>query len=577
MITTNQHVRLDVACYYRMSSDQQETSIEQQQKEVRRELTARGWKIVEEFVDAGKSGSKDVEKRVEFHRMIEESKKGRWKAIVCYDSSRFGRLDSLAAAPYKLKLRQAGVHLETIKEGRIDWTTGYGRMQDFMLSEANHEMARKIAGGTLRGRLAAVDAGFWPHGRIPFGYARQYIGPSGDVFATVKRSQRGYKPKGYRVRLVIDPEESEIVRWAFEQYANSDVSIRGLAKLLSEKCPPPAKGKAWAINGVSEMLSNQVYAGDTTIGVGRKGGRKGAFEQAPATQRATAPAIVPRALWDRVNRKMKDRRESGRRVHTGKAGALSGVLVCGHCGYRMVKKESRRGRFYVCASPQLRPHLGCRQWRVYESQIINPIIEKIVDALDHEIIRGAESKPAEAVKQDAATVAGQIAELDRRIEKGANNLLLADVDTFPMLQATLAEWRNERARLENTLRMLNTPTDERENYAKWFEGVRSRLVLLAAGGVLAGGQPSQKGLAMLAEMQRARPLKLDGKPLVVADVDTARELLHRIGCHVTLWWRPKGNGVHFTLDKGLLQAEFGRDSLDVSRSTPTRSRWSPDR
>src|SRR4051812_14772392 len=81
--------------YYRMSSDKQDTSIPQQKKRVDAHFGSR-YRIVEVYIDQGKSGSKDTDKRTEFLRMIhdlcEGKHKGKVKYILCFDQSRFGRL-----------------------------------------------------------------------------------------------------------------------------------------------------------------------------------------------------------------------------------------------------------------------------------------------------------------------------------------------------------------------------------------------------------------------------------------------------------------------------------------------------
>lgn len=76
-------VATTAVAYYRMSSDDQEDGIEQQRKEVEAFAKRNGYTIVEEYVDEGKSGSKDIEKRFEFARMLSDAKVATWKHILC--------------------------------------------------------------------------------------------------------------------------------------------------------------------------------------------------------------------------------------------------------------------------------------------------------------------------------------------------------------------------------------------------------------------------------------------------------------------------------------------------------------
>src|SRR5262249_12736650 len=115
--STNGHARkrntddlIPAVLYLRMSDDDQEGSIGQQRKEIL--AWARGrYRIVREYVDSGKSGSKDQEKRVAFRRLVLDSARGDFDAILVWKSNRFGRLDSLEGAEAKKTLRGNGVYL----------------------------------------------------------------------------------------------------------------------------------------------------------------------------------------------------------------------------------------------------------------------------------------------------------------------------------------------------------------------------------------------------------------------------------------------------------------------------------
>ena len=90
------------------------------------------------YKDEGKSGSKDTEKRAAFQQLLLDSASGGFQVVLCYNASRFARLDSIDGAFAKQILRENGIVLWTVSEGKIDWNTTEGRMMDFMLSEQNH-------------------------------------------------------------------------------------------------------------------------------------------------------------------------------------------------------------------------------------------------------------------------------------------------------------------------------------------------------------------------------------------------------------------------------------------------------
>jgi DNA invertase Pin-like site-specific DNA recombinase len=121
--------------YYRMSSDDQTVSVDRQRNEVLGYARDHGFCVLREYKDEGKSGSKEPEKRTDFQRLLMDASRGEFQAVLCYNASRFARLDSIDGAFAKQTLRQHGVFLQSVCEGRIDWNTVEGRMFDFMLSD----------------------------------------------------------------------------------------------------------------------------------------------------------------------------------------------------------------------------------------------------------------------------------------------------------------------------------------------------------------------------------------------------------------------------------------------------------
>ena len=165
--------KIPVVAYLRMSSDDQAESIERQRTEINNYAERRNYEIVREYVDSGKSASStiDLNKRTEFLQLLADSTNSTWKIVVCYNVSRFGRLDSIDGAFAKKALRENGVSLDTVREGEFDWATAGGRFKDMALSEAAHQYAQTIANDSMSGRLRALlQRKEYPNGMIPYGY-----------------------------------------------------------------------------------------------------------------------------------------------------------------------------------------------------------------------------------------------------------------------------------------------------------------------------------------------------------------------------------------------------------------------
>jgi len=109
-----------VVAYLRMSDLKQEDSIERQRTAVRAYAAKQGYAIALEYVDEGIAGD-EVEKRPAFLRLLKDAAAGKVKVILADALDRLSRLDIWEAGVVYSPLRKAGVAVETVAQGRIDW------------------------------------------------------------------------------------------------------------------------------------------------------------------------------------------------------------------------------------------------------------------------------------------------------------------------------------------------------------------------------------------------------------------------------------------------------------------------
>ena len=92
------------------------------------------------------------------------------EAVLCWDQDRFGRFDPLEAGYWIKPLRDAGIRLETVAQGRIDWEDFAGRiifrrpagrqarLPSGPFPQRDPRTDSCSTGGQARGRTAAVWA-----------------------------------------------------------------------------------------------------------------------------------------------------------------------------------------------------------------------------------------------------------------------------------------------------------------------------------------------------------------------------------------------------------------------------------
>ena len=565
---------LRVVLYLRQSDREQRLSLAQQRQECRTYALSRGWVVVAEYVDDGKSGSKEVAKREQWHRLIADAQQPdrNWDAILCWDTSRFGRLDALAGAEYKQKLRKAGVWLETVRGERIDWSTSMGRIMDALSSERDHEYSTNISSNVVRGRRAVLDLGYWAT-RVPYGFDRQYV-EGNQVRMVVPRQQVFSKPRNWRLLPVANESEAGVIQWLFGQWRDRDLSFGLTIKMLMAKQIPSPSGRAsWTLHQVKTVLTEQAYVGDAVIGSGEK--TQEVHNRIGKRVKADAfPALIDRRTFEIVQKKVQEREGAEWRPKSN-SGPLSGVCKCGHCGYVMARRTYKGRTKYVCESSLRRPHLGCKQWRIDEAEILPLVCQELVQSVDFAILEALNKKAdTKSREREIQRLGDEKAKLNRQLERAAKNILLVDPDNFPEAQKALNHLRKDHERVANALLLAQTDTTPEE----------------ASELAQAWGQ-SKKVVEFVARQYQTYPpnprsglyasIRVVGQDHAIqADVETFRELLRRLRVEVHFFWERRGQR-NWALTTGQLRAQFdppqvNNRELDVSsqitgtRAHPTR-------
>ena len=285
-----------VAVYGRVSTTEQASegySIDAQITKGRTYADLSGWEVVDEYRDAGVSGSLSLDERPAGKRLLKDAKAGKFSVVVFTKIDRFARTVRKALEDFAM-LENIGVEVVFVEE-KIDTTTPQGRMfRSLLLVFAEFER-EQIRDRNMSGRYEkAATGGGWPSGPTPFGYR---VGKDGN--------------------LEIDPNDAPTVRLMFQERANgktlraiaSEVRARGLRDTLSPST-------------VANILGDRTYIGEpVTRSLAPTAGA------APVKFEFPAPAIVTPKLWKAANEHTPPETDLFRRRHPY---ALGGHLVHRH-------------------------------------------------------------------------------------------------------------------------------------------------------------------------------------------------------------------------------------------------------
>jgi DNA invertase Pin-like site-specific DNA recombinase len=148
-----------VGLYLRVSTDDQ--TVENQRQALTAACEARGWKIVEEFVDSGISGAKSRDKRPGFDKLIKAATRRQIDVVAAWSVDRLGRsLQDLVGFLSELNAVGCDLYLE---RQAVDTTTPAGRALFQMLGVfAEFErsiIVERVAAGIARARVKGTKSG----------------------------------------------------------------------------------------------------------------------------------------------------------------------------------------------------------------------------------------------------------------------------------------------------------------------------------------------------------------------------------------------------------------------------------
>jgi DNA invertase Pin-like site-specific DNA recombinase len=535
------------ACYFRMSRDDQENSIERQRGQVYPYVARKAYHIAREYKDEGVAGWKSGNDRPDFERMLSDARARLFDVIVCDDVDRFGRFDIHKYGAIVDPLREAGIRLETVAQGLIDWDDTLSQISDAIRMVFKREQSNDTARRILTQFIKDAGEGIFITGTPAYGYVRDKV----------------------TGRLALgDPAHVRVVRWLFRTYAERDVSLRWLAaELYASGVRSPGGRDRWTAQSISKLLRNRNYLGDLHWNEVSRGefqefngkdvvkikrparGQRKRPEAELIVVPGSHPALIDRETFEVVQAKLAGNKKRTTPWLGGGDFLLCGLLVCGHCGSRMLGRvgwgRHTKRRVYLCSAYQRWGKAGCKCHWVDEQTLLHGADGKkgLIAILERDFLNPAHlaelrqeirRRAEEAHRKDPAEarrLRGQVADLEGKIRQGNERLAVVAVDMVPGLSETIRGWRAERDR------------------------VAKELVSLEHGPAEATAE---------AEIDRAEKLLWElRRGLESADPRRLRAVLRDLVSNVELWWedRQAGGFTKSRLSRGLVRLRADPDRL----------------
>jgi DNA invertase Pin-like site-specific DNA recombinase len=230
-------IKLRAAQYVRMSTDYQIYSTQNQADAIARYAAERNITIVRSYSDEGRSGLR-LDDRHALKQLISDVLLGRadFGLILVYDVSRWGRFqDTDESAHYEFICKEAGVRIEYCAEGFQNdgslMSSVIKNLKRAMAGEYSRELSTKVFAAQCR----LVKMGFWQGGAPGFGLRRQLIDENGNPKGLLARGQRKHLQTDRVILLPGPPNELELVRDVFSQFAIEQKPESRIARDLNRK------------------------------------------------------------------------------------------------------------------------------------------------------------------------------------------------------------------------------------------------------------------------------------------------------------------------------------------------------
>ena len=426
-----------------LGSKQTAQSIEGQFKECRAYAERMGYNIIGEYRDEHITGTSD--NRADFQRMIEDSNKKTFEAVLVYQLDRFAR-NRYDSAIYKNKLKKNGVRVLSARENISDDASGVlmEAVLEGMAEYYSVELGQKVERGMK------INAS-----------KHLYIG--------------GYITLGFKIldkKYTIDDETAPITLNAYKMYDNDHTIIE-----------------------IQEYVNNQLKLLDRRYENGKKKGQlvqysKGSIRNLLADKRCMGtyiykdtetPDVIPKIvdvdLFNRVQERLEKNKHSPSRLKTTNDYILTTKLFCGHCKDMMVgvcgtSRTEKRYAYYSCNKSRKKL---CNKKNVPKQYIEDLVVEEARNILtDTNIERIAKTVVELADKERDTTKLEKLNKLLKENEKQKTNLFdslkVCDIDSVrKSIFEEIVKVEQEHTDIENQIKIEKAKKlDLDETQVKFF-------------------------------------------------------------------------------------------------------------
>lgn len=397
------------------------------------------WVFDKEYLEKGVSAYHNgVDDREVLQEIMQDAKRGEFEILLAYMSDRIGRQEEYSF--YVAELNRMGIEVWTIKDGQLKTEEHIDKLLNYIRFWQNEGESKKTGMRVHDTMVEMVKDGKFVGGKAPYGYK---LVLSGEI------SNHGRALH----KLVIVPEQADIIRQIFSYAVNQGMGYEKIANTLNKNGVPAPILDKWKGGTIRSILTNPVYMGYIAYNR-RKNGHANSTrldrkEWTYSREQKPEIMIVSQEIWERAQeiREARKNKINAARQETNNLYmeqynvpfstrgrlALTGMVYCGYCGKRLKntgyanhwtckktgeKKVSYVGR-YGCPEK-------CKQRSTYSQEYLEGIVFATVETYLENLKKIDISKELEEMQaQQGKTIKREIKDLEKEIKN-----MLADIETL---------------------------------------------------------------------------------------------------------------------------------------------------
>lgn len=452
--------------YIRMSTDQQQDSPARQRHDIEALAQRQGFRIIRWYEDHGQTGT-ESSKRREFQKLLADAKAGTFQAVLLSEQSRLSREDIFDAMQHWRQFRDAGVSIITCQRGELKFDNLGGVITAIVDQYGAREESIRLADRVVSGKRLAIRNGQRQAAGL-LGYDREILDEMKQVVRRVPCGQTFIKPHQWSSRLVpaADPKPVEAVRLMFE-WVGDGWTYGRVAKELNRRGYRTLYGNRFNGNKVRLTVTNPSYRGDLVVGRFKPRGKFRTLHGEGLVCENAHEGLVSRELFARVQQVVRTRKTGPRSTRPGNY-LLTGLVYLADHGWRLQGKRGKRHSYYGVNGRVTQEHPEIADFPSFRADIIEAgVLAKLrtylADERNQRIIRSELAKRTRKARSNVAGLEKSLAEVRAKIERGTENLALANPADVPGISRLLGQWRDDEARIREQLQQARgegTPTPE---------------------------------------------------------------------------------------------------------------------